>query len=58
LKNIGLKDLSPEMVKRFRDHSKNVDLNYEFVKKIPLGGELANVYISFKNLIIEREKQT
>lgn len=23
-----------------------------------MGGELANIYISFKNLIIEREKQT
>lgn len=58
LKEIRINSMSAELVKKFRTYSKKEEMNYEFIKKVPMGSELANIYISFKNLIVEREKQS
>lgn len=54
LKDVKLNSLSAELVRKFRTHSKKEEMNYDFIKKVPMGSELANIYISFKNLIVER----
>lgn len=56
LKGLSARTMTPELVRRFREHAKKEEINNDAIKKLQFGMEFLNMLIAVKNYITERDR--